>query len=43
MIGQIRAEAILDLIVEVLILLDLPIPEEGGLLEKLRAILKLGK
>ena len=44
MVGQIRAETILDLIVEVLVLLNLPIPDEGGLLEKLRAIgLKLGK
>lgn len=44
MVGQIRAEAILDLIVDVLILLNLPIPDEGGLLEKVKALgLKLGK
>ncbi len=44
MIGQIRAEAILDLIVDVLDLLNLPIPDEGGLVEKVKAIgLKLGK
>lgn len=44
MVGQIRAEAILDLIVEVLELLNLPIPDEEGLVEKVKAIgLKLGK
>ncbi len=41
---QIRAGAILDLIVDVLELLNLPIPDEEGLVEKVKAIgLKLGK
>ncbi len=44
MVGRIRAEAILDLVVEVLVLLNLPIPDEGGLVEKVKAMgLKLGK
>jgi len=44
MIGQIRADAILDLIKEVLITLNLPIPDDAGLVEQLRAMgLKVGK
>jgi hypothetical protein len=44
MIDQIRSESILDLIVAVMELFNLPIPDEGGLLYKLKALgLKLGK
>ena len=43
-VGLIRAEAILDLIVEVLEHLNLLIPDEEGLVEEIKAIgLKLGK
>jgi hypothetical protein len=44
MVDQVRSESIVDLMVYVMICLNLPIPDEGGLLYKLKAIgLKVGK
>jgi len=44
MVDQVRSESIVDLMVYVMDCFNLPIPEEGGLLYKLKAIgLKVGK
>jgi hypothetical protein len=44
MVDQVRSESIVDLMVYVMKCLNLPIPDEGGLLYKLKAIgLKVGK
>jgi hypothetical protein len=44
LVDQVRAESILDLMVNVMENFNLPIPDEGGLLYKLKAIgLKVGK
>ncbi len=41
---QVKSQAILDLMVDVMVYFNLPVPDEGGLLYKLKAIgLKLGK
>jgi hypothetical protein len=44
MVDQVRSQSILDLMVEVMEYFNLPVPGEGGLLYKLKAVdLKLGK
>jgi hypothetical protein len=44
MVDQVRSESIVDLMVYVMECFNLPIPDEGGLLYKLKAIgLKVGK
>lgn len=44
MVDQVRAESIIDLMVSVMEHFNMPIPDEGGLIYKLRALgLKLGK
>jgi hypothetical protein len=44
MVDQVRSESIIDLMVSVMEHFNMPIPEEGGLIYKLRALgLKLGK
>jgi hypothetical protein len=44
MVDQVRSESIVDLMVYVMDCFNLPIPDEGGLLYKLKAIgLKVGK
>lgn len=44
MVDQVRSESIVDLMIYVMDCFNLPIPDEGGLLYKLKAIgLKVGK
>ena len=44
MVDQVRSESIVDLMIYVMECLNLPVPDEGGLLYKLKAIgLKVGK